>query len=83
MKDAVYAVLKVIGTGGSSVVYEVLDEKMNLLAIKKVDLSEASEAEAKGYINEIKLLETLQGQDRIIRMFDYEVSVICTCNRNV
>ena len=32
-----------------------------------------NEAEAQGYINEIKLLERLQGHHRIITMFDYEV----------
>ena len=53
-------VLQVIGKGGSSVVYEVYDEERNLKAIKKVDLSEAGEAEAKGYLNEINMLEKLQ-----------------------
>ncbi len=73
VKDHAYAVLKVIGKGGSSVVYEVYDQERNLRAIKKVDLSGVNEAEAQGYINEIKLLERLQGHHRIIRMFDYEV----------
>merc|ERR1719322_1428651 len=55
-----YSILKKIGSGGSSVVYQVLDEERNLKAIKRVDLSEAEESEAEGYLNEVKLLEKLQ-----------------------
>ena len=67
-----YSILKKIGSGGSSVVYQVLDGERNLKAIKRVDLSEAEESEAEGYLNEVKLLEKLQGRQRIIRLFEYE-----------
>ena len=67
-----YSILKEIGSGGSSVVYQVLDEERNLKAIKRVDLSEAEESEAEGYLNEVRLLEELQGRPRIIRLFEYE-----------
>jgi serine/threonine-protein kinase TTK/MPS1 len=67
-----YSVLKKIGKGGSSVVYEVFDDECNLRAIKRVDLSQAEEAEAEGYRNEVKVLEKLQGHHRIVRMFEYE-----------
>ena len=67
-----YSILKKIGSGGSSVVYQVLDEERNLKAIKRVDLSEAEESEAEGYLNEVRLLEKLQGRQRIIRLFEYE-----------
>ena len=73
VKGHTYAVLKVIGKGGSSVVYEVYDQERNLRAIKQVDLSGVNEAEAQGYINEIKLLERLQGHHRIVTMYDYEI----------
>ena len=67
-----YSILKKIGKGGSSVVYEVFDRDRQLRAIKKVDLSDADETQAAGYINEIQLLERLQGHHRIIRLFQYE-----------
>ena len=51
-----YKVLKQIGKGGSSVVFQVLDEEKNLKAIKRVDLSRAEESEAEGYLNEVRLL---------------------------
>lgn len=57
-----YSILKKIGKGGSSVVYEVYDKARNLRAIKHVDLSEAAEDEARGYLNEIALLKKLQVQ---------------------
>lgn len=60
MNGATYSILKKIGKGGSSVVYEVYDKARNLRAIKKVDLSEAEEEEARGYLNEIALLKKLQ-----------------------
>ena len=49
-----YKVLKQIGKGGSSVVFQVLDEEKNLKAIKRVDLSRAEESEAEGYLNEVR-----------------------------
>lgn len=72
IKGKKYALLTVLGKGGSSQVYEVFDEERNLKAIKIVDLSEADEAQARGYLNEINMLEKLQGHHRIVRMFDYE-----------
>ena len=67
-----YQVLKRIGKGGSSVVYSALDSEQNLRAIKRVDLSSAEAAEAEAYLNEIQMLERLQGADRIVRMYDFE-----------
>ena len=50
-----YTVLKQIGKGGSSVVYQALDgESGDLKAIKRVDLSRAEESEAEGYLNEVR-----------------------------
>lgn len=69
-----YKVLKVLGKGGSSKVYEAVDEqKNNVVAIKRVDLSCADEQQTKGYINEINLLAKLQGEDRIVKLHDYEL----------
>jgi len=68
-----YRILKVLGKGGSSKVYEAVDEhKNNVVAIKQVDLSCTDEAQAAGYVNEINMLAKLQGEDRIVKLFDYE-----------
>ena len=41
-------------------------------AIKRVDLSEVSETEADAFRNEVQLLQRLQGNKKIIKLFDYE-----------
>lgn len=68
-----YKVMKLLGKGGSSRVYEAFDEeKKTVVAIKRVDLSDADEAQAAGYVNEIKMLSQLQGEDRIVKLYDHE-----------
>ncbi|KAL1138952.1 hypothetical protein AAG570_009014 [Ranatra chinensis] len=68
-----YTILSLLGRGGSSIVYQVLDLKTsNLLAIKCVNLSMVDHAIAKGYLNEIELLSKLQGCPCVITMFDHE-----------
>ena len=68
-----FTVLKTLGKGGSSVVYLAFDESERILtAIKKVDLSDADEAQAQGYLNEITMLKRLQGSEKIVKMYDYE-----------
>ena len=41
-------------------------------AIKRVDLSDVSDSEASAFRNEVKLLERLRGNRRIITLIDYE-----------
>ncbi|XP_077861509.1 uncharacterized protein LOC102802957 [Saccoglossus kowalevskii] len=66
-----YNVLRVIGKGGSSKVYQVFDEqKKKLYAIKDVNLEFADEVIVQGYLNEISLLGKLQNSDRIIHLYD-------------
>jgi len=68
-----YRIMKLLGKGGSSRVFEAFDEERNnVVAIKRVDLSSADEAQAAGYLNEINMLKKLQGEMRIVRMFDFE-----------
>ena len=44
-----YRVMKLLGKGGSSRVYEALDEEKNIVvAIKRVDLSDVDEAQKAG-----------------------------------
>lgn len=68
-----YTVLSILGRGGSSEVYQVLDTKTSkLMAVKCVDLSIVDPVIAEGYLNEIELLSKLQGCESVIRMFDHE-----------
>ena len=44
-----YRVMKILGKGGSSRVYEAFDEeKSTVVAIKRVDLSDADDAQREG-----------------------------------
>ncbi|XP_066461007.1 dual specificity protein kinase TTK [Eleutherodactylus coqui] len=75
LKGRVYAVLKQIGTGGSSKVFQVMDDKKHLYAIKYVDLEEADNQTIESYQNEISHLKKLQQHsDKIIRLYDYEIT---------
>ncbi|XP_060076252.1 dual specificity protein kinase TTK-like [Ylistrum balloti] len=67
-----YWVLKLVGRGGSSKVYKVLDSNLENRAIKVVDLADANEQILEGYRNEIHLLERLQYCSKVIKMYDYE-----------
>ncbi|XP_069582554.1 dual specificity protein kinase TTK [Ranitomeya imitator] len=75
VKGRVYAVLKQIGTGGSSKVFQVMDDKKHLYAIKYVNLEEADKQTIESYQNEISHLNKLQQHsDKIIRLYDYEIT---------
>ncbi|XP_007903238.1 dual specificity protein kinase Ttk [Callorhinchus milii] len=75
IKGRVYMILKLIGTGGSSKVFQVLDQKKQLYAIKFVNLEDADPQTVAGYKNEIEYLARLQKHsDKIIRLFDFEIT---------
>ncbi|KAL8186156.1 UNVERIFIED_CONTAM: hypothetical protein K2H54_065481, partial [Gekko kuhli] len=75
IKGKWYSVLKQIGRGGSSKVFQVLDEKKHLRAIKYVNLEEADQQTIESYKNEIVHLNKLQQHsDKIIRLHDYEIN---------
>ncbi|XP_048351448.1 dual specificity protein kinase TTK [Sphaerodactylus townsendi] len=74
IKGKWYSVLKKIGSGGSSKVFQVLDEEKHLRAIKYVNLEDADQQTIESYKNEIVHLNKLQQHsDKIIRLYDYEV----------
>ncbi|SDA06014.1 BZ3501_MvSof-1269-A2-R1_C54g00297 [Microbotryum saponariae] len=58
---------------GSSRVYRVLDEKNQLFAIKKVDISKNDAESRQSFANEISLLEKLRGKPQIIQLIDSEI----------
>jgi len=72
----VYSRLELIGRGGSSKVYKVMDENGRVYALKKVNLKGADDLSIEGYLNEINLLKKLQGNDRIIRLLDSEIGYV-------
>ncbi|XP_069707425.1 dual specificity protein kinase TTK [Phaenicophaeus curvirostris] len=75
IKGKVYTILKQIGSGGSSKVFQVLNEKKQLFAVKYVNLEEADQQTIESYKNEIAHLSKLQQHsDKIIRLYSYEIT---------
>ncbi|KAM6354924.1 dual specificity protein kinase TTK [Podargus strigoides] len=75
IKGKVYTILKQIGSGGSSKVFQVLNEKKQLFAVKYVNLEEADQQTVESYKNEIAHLSKLQQHsDKIIRLYGYEIT---------
>ncbi|XP_078226835.1 dual specificity protein kinase TTK isoform X3 [Callithrix jacchus] len=75
VKGKIYSILKQIGRGGSSKVFQVLNEKKQIYAIKYVNLEEADNQTLDSYRNEIAYLNKLQQHsDKIIRLYDYEIT---------
>ncbi|XP_010769029.1 dual specificity protein kinase Ttk, partial [Notothenia coriiceps] len=75
IKGKQFIILKMIGRGGSSKVYQVLDDKNQLFAVKYVDLEEADAQTVESYKNEIQHLNHLQlYSDQIIKLYDYEIT---------
>uniref|UniRef100_A0A915BW06 Protein kinase domain-containing protein n=1 Tax=Parascaris univalens TaxID=6257 RepID=A0A915BW06_PARUN len=69
-----YLLIDLLGKGGSSKVYQVLDEtRKKCRAVKFVDLSEADSATKEAYLNEIKLLLELKDSGCVVQLFDYEL----------
>uniref|UniRef100_A0A8B9KY28 Protein kinase domain-containing protein n=1 Tax=Astyanax mexicanus TaxID=7994 RepID=A0A8B9KY28_ASTMX len=75
IKGRQFFILKMIGRGGSSKVYQVLDHKKQLYAVKYVNLDEADTQTIESYKNEIEHLNHLQQySDQIIKLYDYEIT---------
>jgi hypothetical protein len=69
----VFIRLDVLGKGGSSRVFRVMNTANEIFAIKRVSLDKTDAETMNGYMNEIALLRRLDGNHRIIRLFDSEV----------
>ncbi|XP_012664972.1 dual specificity protein kinase TTK isoform X1 [Otolemur garnettii] len=75
VKGRIYSILKQIGSGGSSKVFQVLNERKQIHAIKYVNLEEADVQTVESYRNEIAYLNKLQQHsDKIIRLYDHEIT---------
>ncbi|KAL1924075.1 uncharacterized protein VTP21DRAFT_7110 [Calcarisporiella thermophila] len=66
--------LEIIGRGGSSKVFKVMDPKGRIFALKRVSFDRADAATIESYINEINLLKRLTNNERIIKLYDAEVN---------
>ncbi|XP_069743503.1 dual specificity protein kinase Ttk isoform X2 [Narcine bancroftii] len=75
VQNKIYSLIKLLGTGGSSKVFQVLDQKKQLYAIKQVNLQDADGKAVAGYKDEIEYLRRLKPHsDKIIKLFDYEIT---------
>jgi len=63
-----------IGRGGSAKVYRVMAENYKVFALKRVSLEDVDDMAIRGYKGEIELLRKLEDEERIIRLFDYEIN---------
>ncbi|KAK7071215.1 hypothetical protein SK128_001672 [Halocaridina rubra] len=73
VNNHIYLRLDLLGKGGSSKVYEVLDlESRKVKALKVVDLEGLDKATLNSYKNEVEKLERLQWSDLVIKLYDYE-----------
>uniref|UniRef100_A0AC34R211 Protein kinase domain-containing protein n=1 Tax=Panagrolaimus sp. JU765 TaxID=591449 RepID=A0AC34R211_9BILA len=62
------------GKGGSSYVYECRSDDLQCqVAVKIVDLEEIDYVVKEGYMNEVKLLQKLHGNNHIIKLYDFEL----------
>lgn len=68
-----YAKLGLVGRGGSSKVFRVLDAEGRILALKRVRLRGDARESLAGYANEITLLRRLAGKPGIIRLHAADV----------
>ncbi|KAF8540878.1 kinase-like domain-containing protein [Trichophaea hybrida] len=70
-----YRRLDSIGKGGSCKVYKVMAENHKMFAMKKVTFHDGDgEAAILGYKGEIDLLKKLSGEERVIRLYDFELN---------
>lgn len=70
----IYTRLDCIGRGGSSRVYRVMAENSKFFALKRVSLEDADELAVRGFKGEIDLLKKLEGVERVIRLWDFELN---------
>ncbi|EFN53107.1 hypothetical protein CHLNCDRAFT_10750, partial [Chlorella variabilis] len=72
----VYTKLECVGRGGSSKVYKVMAPNRKIFALKRIRLQGRDAEAASGFLDEIKLLNSLAGKSNIIQLIDSEV---CSC----
>ena len=68
-----FTILRLLGEGGYSCVYEVYDTNKKLYALKIVDLSIHSDSVRQDLIREIVFLEKLKACNLVVKAYDYEL----------
>ncbi|KAI8138296.1 kinase-like domain-containing protein [Fennellomyces sp. T-0311] len=72
-----YYQISKIQAGGSGVVYKVLStDTLETFALKEVKLGPMTESSFQACMNEVELLEELQGNDCVVRLLDYEMDEV-------
>lgn len=69
-----YTRLDSLGRGGSGKVYRVAADNGKMFALKRVSVEGADESTVRGFKGEIDLLKKLNGVERVIHLFDYEMN---------
>lgn len=62
-----------IGKGGTCSVYKVMDVKGNNFALKVITWSSDTMEVITGYTQEVKLLESVQGNPYVVKLYEYEL----------
>lgn len=75
----IYRVLQLIGRGGSSKVFRVIDAEGQIYALKKVNLKNLDEVTLASYTNEISLLKSFANNPHIIQLIDSEMNKEQAC----
>lgn len=75
----IYRVLQLIGRGGSSKVFRVIDAEGQIFALKKVNLKNLDEVTLASYTNEISLLKSFANNAHIIQLIDSEMNKEQAC----
>lgn len=75
----IYRVLQLIGRGGSSKVFRVIDAEGQIFALKKVNLKNLDEVTLNSYTNEISLLKSFANNPHIIQLIDSEMNKEQAC----
>jgi serine/threonine-protein kinase TTK/MPS1 len=74
LNGKIFTRMDLVGRGGSSKVWRVMAENGKVFALKRVSLEDADENAVRGYKGEIDLLKKLEGNDRVVRLLDYEMN---------
>ncbi|KTW29349.1 hypothetical protein T552_01304 [Pneumocystis carinii B80] len=69
-----YNRLDLIGRGGTSKVFRVMDQNHKMFALKKVHFDKADKSAIVNFKDEIELLKKLSGHERIIKLYDSEIN---------
>ena len=70
-----YSRVKLVGRGGSSKVYKVLDSAGNVFALKRIKMKSTADSAMANQRNEINLLRKLSGKPGIIGLVDAHINI--------